>query len=76
MEVLPISEIYPKRCGQRELPVLNESFDVLIYAGDIWEGQPEKAVQGVVDLARGKPAIIVPGNHDFYRHSISDVIRV
>jgi hypothetical protein len=27
-------------------------------------------------LARGKPAIIVAGNHDFYQRTISDVIRL
>ena len=75
MKALPISEIHLGRRGLREVPVLNESFDVLICAGDIWEGQPEKAVQSVVDLARGKPAIVVPGNYDFYGHITSDVIR-
>jgi predicted phosphodiesterase len=81
MEALPISDIRLERRGLREVPLLNESFDVLICAGDICEGQPEKAVQSVVELARGKPAIIVQGNHDFYsegpdRHTISDFIRI
>jgi Icc-related predicted phosphoesterase len=76
MEALPISNIHLERRGLREVPLLNESFDMLICAGDICEGQPEKAVQSVAELARGKPAIIVAGNHDFYQHTISDVIRL
>jgi predicted phosphodiesterase len=76
MEALAISDIHLERRGLLDIPPLNESFDVLICAGDTWEGQPEKAVQSVVDLARGKPAIIVPGNHDFYAGLISDVTRL
>lgn len=66
MHALAISDMHLERRGLQEIPALNESFDVLICAGDIWEGQPEKAIQSVVDLARGKPAIVVPGNHDLY----------
>jgi Icc-related predicted phosphoesterase len=76
MEALAISDIHLERRGLTDVPVLNESFDVLISAGDTWEGQPEKAVRSVVDLARGKPAILVPGNHDYYGHIMSDVIRL
>ncbi|WP_050421082.1 metallophosphoesterase family protein [Bradyrhizobium tropiciagri] len=81
MDVLAISDIHLERRGLRELPPLNESFDLLICAGDVWEGQPEKAVRSIVELARGKPAIIVPGNHDVYsvatdRRTVSDVLRI
>ncbi len=81
MKALAISDIHLERRGLRDVPLLNKSFDLLICAGDIWEGQPEKAVQSVVDLSRGKPAIIVPGNHDFYaagpdRRTISEVLKL
>jgi predicted MPP superfamily phosphohydrolase len=81
MDALAISDTHLERRGLTDIPALNESFDVLICAGDIWEGQPVKAVQSVVDLARGKPAIIVPGNHDFYtetqdRRTISQIIKI
>lgn len=66
MEVLAISDIHLERRGLAEIPPLSESFDVLICAGDVWEGQPEKGIQSVAALARGKPAIIVAGNHDYY----------
>ncbi len=67
MEVLAISDIHLERRELREIPGLNESFDVLICAGDIWEGEPQKGIQSVAVLARGKPAIVVPGNHDLYK---------
>jgi predicted phosphodiesterase len=76
MEALAISDIHLERRGLQDIPPLKESFDVLICACDTCEGQPEKAVQSVVELARGKPAIIVAGNHDFYQRTISDVIRL
>ncbi|MBH5397219.1 metallophosphoesterase family protein [Bradyrhizobium sp. CNPSo 4010] len=67
MRILPISDIHLERRKLEELPQLDPStFDVLVCAGDIWESQPEKAVQSVVHIAQGKPAIIVPGNHDVY----------
>jgi predicted phosphodiesterase len=72
MKALPISEIHLERRRLREEPVLNESFDVLVCAGDIWEGQPENAVQSVVALAGRRPSIIVPGNHDPYRSDPED----
>jgi Icc-related predicted phosphoesterase len=66
-----------------DIPPLDvESFDVLVAAGDLWEGQPEKAVQSVVAIARGKPSVMVPGNHDVYtlgpedRRTISDFDRL
>jgi predicted phosphodiesterase len=61
---------------------LDSSFDVLICAGDLWEGEPEKAIQSVVALAQGKPSIVVPGNHDLYttgpedRRTIADFHRL
>jgi predicted phosphodiesterase len=59
----------------QEIPVVDQSFDVLVSAGDTWEGQPERAVQSIVDVAQGKRAIMVAGNYDFYSCTISDVIR-
>jgi 3',5'-cyclic AMP phosphodiesterase CpdA len=61
MRILPISDPHLER-----IPAFDQSFDVLVRAGDLWEGQPERAVQSVVALAGGRPSIIVPGNHDPY----------
>ena len=81
MDLVTLSDIHLERRELKEVPTLRESFDALICAGDIWEGEPEKAVQCVAQLADGKPAIIVPGNHDFYSvgpngHTISAVVRL
>jgi len=73
MRILPISDIHLERRKLEELPQLDPStFDVLVCAGDIWESEPEKAVQSVVRIAQGKPAIIVPGNHDVYTSDYAD----
>jgi Icc-related predicted phosphoesterase len=82
MRILPASDPHLERRRLKEIPTLDQSFDVLVCAGDLWEGQPEKAIQSVVALARGKPSIIVPGNHDLYtegpedRRTISEFIRL
>jgi len=39
-------------------------FDVLVAAGDIWRGEPEKAVATIKRLAAGRPAVFVAGNHE------------
>jgi Icc-related predicted phosphoesterase len=82
IRILPVSDIHLERRKLKEIPTFDESFDVLVCAGDIWEGQPEKAVQSVVALARGKPSIMVRGNHDVYtdgpedRRTISEFHRL
>lgn len=40
------------------------AFDVLVAAGDIWEGEPEKAVATIARLAEGRPSVLVGGNHE------------
>lgn len=60
MDVVAISDIHLERRELNEVPALNESFDLLICAGDIWEGEPEKAVQSVVTLAHGNPGCFLP----------------
>jgi Icc-related predicted phosphoesterase len=82
MRILPVSELHLERRKLKEIPTFDQSFDVLVCAGDHWEGEPEKAVQSVVALARGKPSIMVRGNHDVYtggpedRRTISDFDRL
>jgi predicted phosphodiesterase len=67
MRLLPVGDLHLERRSLNDIPPLgDESFDVLVSAGDHWEGQPEKAVQSLVAFARGKPSIMVRGNHDVY----------
>ena len=72
IRILPISDIYLERRKLKEIPTLDQSFDVLACAGDLCEGQPEMAIQSAVALARGKPAIIVAGNQDLYTNGPED----
>ncbi|MDA9509423.1 hypothetical protein XI09_33265 [Bradyrhizobium sp. CCBAU 11386] len=72
MRILPISDLHLERNDLGNVPALDPTFDVLVVAGDIWEGQPEKAVQSIVKLAQGKPAIVVLGNHDYYTTGFGD----
>jgi predicted phosphodiesterase len=82
IRILPISDLHLERRKLKEIPAFDQSFDLLVSAGDHCEGQPEKAVQSVVALARGRPSIMVRGNHDVYRlgpedrRTISDFDRL
>jgi predicted ATPase/Icc-related predicted phosphoesterase len=40
------------------------AFDVLVVAGDVWEGDSHRALETVAILADGKPAVFVMGNHE------------
>ena len=73
MRILPISDIRLERRKLDDVPTPDPStFDVLVRAGDIWEGEPKKAVESIVAFAQGRPAIIVPGNHDLYTSDYND----
>jgi len=41
-------------------------FDVLVVAGDVWEGDVERALKVTAALADGKPAVFAMGNHEFW----------
>jgi len=51
-------------------------FDVLVVAGDVWEGDSDTALRLVALLANGKPAVFVLGNHEFWGRDIEQVRRV
>ena len=42
------------------------AFDVLVVAGDVWEGECRRALEVVARLAGGKPAVFVIGNHEVW----------
>lgn len=68
MRILVISDIHLE-FGPFGFPTLMPDFDVMVFAGDI--GKPvAKAVQWIaeqqVDHFKGRPAIYVAGNHEFY----------
>jgi predicted phosphodiesterase len=83
MRLLPVGDFHLERRSLDDIPPLDDqSFDVLVCAGDVSEGEPEKAIQSLVAFARGKPSIMVRGNHDVYtlgpedRRTISDFDRL
>ena len=39
-------------------------FDILVVAGDVWQGSSAQALEIVAGLAGGKPAVFVMGNHE------------
>lgn len=39
---------------------------MLVAAGDIWEGDSERAMRVVARLPAGKPAVFVMGNHEHW----------
>ncbi len=41
-------------------------FDVLVVAGDVFEGAPEQGLRVVQRLAGGRPAVFVMGNHEYW----------
>ena len=61
LEVVPHPEAY-----RPALP----AFDVLVVAGDVWQGEIERAMGMVARLANGRPAVMVLGNHEFWNHQV------
>jgi predicted ATPase/predicted MPP superfamily phosphohydrolase len=54
------------------------AFDVLVVAGDVWEGDSRRALETVARLADGKPAVFVMGNHESWHGGLQgerDVAR-
>jgi predicted phosphodiesterase len=72
MRLFVLSDLHLEKHSPARLPVPSAEFDVLVCAGDLWEGEPERGVRAVATLADGRPAIIVPGNHDRYRKGRDD----
>jgi predicted ATPase/Icc-related predicted phosphoesterase len=46
------------------------AFDVLVVAGDVWEGDSRRALETVARLADGKPAVFVMGNHESWHGAL------
>ena len=46
-------------------------FDVLVVAGDVWEGDTDRGLRTVAALAGGKPSVFVLGNHEFWDREVA-----
>ena len=51
-------------------PVRSE-FDVLVVAGDVHEGDTDRALRTVSAFAGGKPVVFVLGNHEFWDREVA-----
>lgn len=41
-------------------------FDILVVAGDVWEGDCARGFRTAIELSTGKPVIFILGNHEFW----------
>ncbi|GLS46855.1 metallophosphoesterase [Methylobacterium brachythecii] len=66
MQLFPISDLHLERRRPDLIPRPSAPFDVLVCAGDLFEGHPEQGLAAVLALAAGRPVVLVPGNHEHY----------
>ena len=48
--------------------------DVLVVAGDVFEGDIARGIRWTAEVAEGRPSVFVPGNHEFWGRTIEDEI--
>ncbi|WP_132251502.1 metallophosphoesterase [Methylobacterium segetis] len=66
MRLFPISDLHLERRRADLIPRPSAPFDVLVCAGDLYEGHPERGLAVLCDIAGGRPIVLVPGNHEHY----------
>ncbi len=66
MRLFPLSDLHLERRRLDLIAPPEGAFDVLACAGDLHEGQPERGLAALVQLAGPKPIVLVPGNHERY----------
>ncbi|WP_233384485.1 metallophosphoesterase [Methylobacterium sp. C25] len=66
MLLFPISDLHLERRRPDLISRPSAPFDVLVCAGDLFEGHPEQGLAAVLALAGGRPVVLVPGNHEHY----------
>lgn len=66
MRIFPLSDLHLERRRLEMIPRPQAPFDVLVCAGDLWEGHPERGLAAVIEIAAGRPVVLVPGNHERY----------
>lgn len=66
LRLFPISDLHLERRRLELIPRPAAPFDVLVCAGDLWEGKPEEGLAAIRALAGERPIVLVPGNHERY----------
>ena len=61
LEAVPYPQSYRPR---------RPDFDVLVVAGDVFQGDVRQALRIVASLAAGRPAVFVMGNHEYWNGSV------
>ena len=56
---------YPHQCWPRR-----PDFDVLVVAGDVFQGDAGRALRIVAELADGRPSVFVMGNHEYWNSAL------
>ncbi|GJD63527.1 metallophosphoesterase [Methylobacterium frigidaeris] len=69
MRLFPLSDLHLERRPLAAVPIPTQSFDLLVCAGDVWEGEPERGLHALLQLAGERPVVLVPGNHERYAPS-------
>ena len=66
LRIFPISDLHLERRRLDRIALAAEPFDLLACPGDLHEGHPERGLAALLHLARGRPVVLVPGNHERY----------
>lgn len=66
LRLFPISDLHLERRRPEAIPRPSRAFDVLVCAGDLYEGHPELGLAALTEIAGGRPIVLVPGNHEHY----------
>ncbi|KQT07417.1 metallophosphoesterase [Methylobacterium sp. Leaf399] len=66
LRLFPISDLHLERRRPDLIPPPSRPFDVLVCAGDMHEGRPERGLAALLALAGERPIVLVPGNHERY----------
>ncbi|AWN49411.1 metallophosphoesterase [Methylobacterium terrae] len=69
MRLFPLSDLHLERRPLGAVPVPTHPLDVMVCAGDVWEGEPERGLAALLQLAGERPVVLVPGNHERYAPS-------
>lgn len=66
MRLFPLSDLHLERRPLAAVPPPTRPFDVMVCAGDVWEGAPDRGLPALLHLAGERPVVLVPGNHERY----------
>lgn len=56
-------------------PILSDDVDVLVVAGDVYEGDIARGIAWTAKAAGGRPSVFVPGNHEMWGRTLEDEIE-